>query len=74
MGDFDGVFAAQRAFAGRIVFTVDDFAPVDVEGYFAELIPGLARRGTIVTIFPVRHDRHGHGSDRGPQARAVRAR
>ena len=42
----------RRAFADRIVFTVDDFAPVDIEGYFAELIPGLARRGTIVTIFP----------------------
>jgi hypothetical protein len=52
MGEFEAVFAAQRAFAGRIVFTVDDFAPVDVEGYFAELIPGLARQGTIVTIFP----------------------
>jgi hypothetical protein len=52
MGEFEAVFAAQRAFAGRVVFTVDDFAPVDVEGYFAELIPGLARRGTIVTIFP----------------------
>lgn len=52
MADFDAVFKAQAAFAGRIVFTVDDFAPVDIEGYFAELIPGLARRGTIVTIFP----------------------
>ena len=52
MGEFEGVFAAQRAFADRVVFTVDDFAPVDVEGYFAELVPGLARRGTIVTIFP----------------------
>ena len=52
MGDFDGVFKAQAAFAGRLVFTVDDFAPVDVEAYFAELIPGLSRSGTIVTIFP----------------------
>ena len=52
MGDFEAVFRAQTAFAGRIVFAVDDVAPVDIEGYFAELIPGLSRRGTIVTIFP----------------------
>ena len=52
MGDFDAVFRAQAAFAGRIVFMVDDFAPVDIDGYFAGLIPGLAREGTVVTIFP----------------------
>jgi uroporphyrinogen-III decarboxylase len=52
MGDFAQVFRAQEAFAGRIVFTVDDFAPVDIDGYFSDLFAGLDRTGSIVTIFP----------------------
>jgi uroporphyrinogen-III decarboxylase len=52
MGDFAHVFRAQQVLADRVVFTVDDFAPVDIEGYFAELIAGLNRQGTIITIFP----------------------
>ncbi len=52
MGDFAQVYRAQEVFADRAVFTVDDFAPVDIDGYFSELIAGLRRKGTIITIFP----------------------
>ena len=52
MGDFEQVFRAQEVFADRVVFTVDDFAPLDIEGYFSELIAGLSRKGTIITTFP----------------------
>lgn len=52
MGDFDAVFRAQERFAGRIVLTVDDYAPLDIESYYRELIPHLSARGTIVTVCP----------------------
>jgi uroporphyrinogen-III decarboxylase len=52
MGDFGQAFRAQEAFAGRIAYALDDFAPLDIDAYYAELIPGLRRTGTILTIFP----------------------
>lgn len=52
MGDFAQVYRAQQVFRDRVVFTVDDFAPVDIEGYYSELIAGLGRKGTIISVFP----------------------
>jgi hypothetical protein len=52
MGDFAAVAKAQAAFAGRIVYMLDDFAPLDIDAYYAELMPGLLRRGTVLTVFP----------------------
>jgi len=52
MGDFDQLFRAQRLFENRIVLTVDDYAPLDIEGYYAELLSGLRPKGTILATFP----------------------
>jgi hypothetical protein len=52
MGDFDQVFRAQELFEGRIVLMLDDFAPLDIEGYYSRLLAGLRRRGVILTVFP----------------------
>ena len=52
MGDFAAVNQAQAAFRDRIVYTVDDFAPLDIDGYYTELFRGLTHKGTILTVFP----------------------
>ena len=52
MGDFAEVARAQAAFADRIVYVVDDFAPLNVGDYYAELLRGFLRRGSVITAFP----------------------
>ena len=52
MGDFDQVFRAQELFEDRIVLTLDDYAPLDIEAYYSRLLAGLKRKGVILTVFP----------------------
>jgi hypothetical protein len=61
MGDFAEVARAQAAFEGRIVYVVDDFAPLDIGGYYAELLRGFVRRGSVVTAFPSPMQATDHG-------------
>jgi uroporphyrinogen-III decarboxylase len=60
-GDFRAVFRAQDAYAGRLVLVVDDFAPLDIDGYYAELFAGLRGTGTIVGSFPSATSATDHG-------------
>jgi hypothetical protein len=52
MGDFDQVFRSQELFDGRIVLMVDDYAPLDIEGYYTRLLADLKFKGVVLTVFP----------------------
>src|SRR5450759_5675743 len=52
MGDFDQVFRAQELFEDRIVLMLDDYAPLDIEDYYARLLAGLRLKGVVLTVFP----------------------
>ena len=52
MGDFAQAFRAQALFEDRIALMVSDFTPVDIDGYFAELIAGLRLKGTVIQTCP----------------------
>jgi hypothetical protein len=52
MGDFAHVRKLQEGLRGRIALTVCDFTPVDIEGYFSDLIDCLDPRGAIIGTLP----------------------
>jgi len=52
MSDFGQIFRAQEIFGDRITITVDDFAPLDIAGYYAGLFAGLRLRGVVLASFP----------------------
>jgi uroporphyrinogen-III decarboxylase len=52
MGDFEQVFRAQRVMGEQVAFMVCDYTPLDIDGYFRDLLPGLSRSGTIVATYP----------------------
>ncbi|MGZ8720869.1 MAG: uroporphyrinogen decarboxylase family protein [Aeromicrobium sp.] len=52
MGDFEQVFRAQELFEDRITVMVSDFSPLDIEGYFGELLAGLRLKGTVIQSCP----------------------
>lgn len=53
MGDFAQVFRAQQLFEDRVTMMVCDYTPLDIEGYFAELLAGLKPKGTILGTSPL---------------------
>ena len=52
MGDFAQVFRAQELFEDRIALMVSDFTPLDIQGYFAELLGTLKLKGTVIQTCP----------------------
>ena len=53
MGNFRQIYHMQELSGGRLVVMACDFAPVDIERYYADLLRGLARCGVIVAAFPL---------------------
>jgi uroporphyrinogen-III decarboxylase len=52
MADFAQVFRAQELFEDRIALMVSDFTPLDIQGYFAELLATLRLKGTVIQTCP----------------------
>lgn len=52
MGNFHQIYRMQELYKGKLLVMACDFSPADIEGYYAELLRGLARRGVIVAAFP----------------------
>jgi len=52
LGNFRQVYRMQQAFAGRLALMVCDYTPLELEGYYAELLSRLQRKGTILVAYP----------------------
>jgi hypothetical protein len=52
MGDFAHVFRAQELFEGRIALMLSDYTPLDIRGYFSDLLGGLRRTGLVLCTCP----------------------
>lgn len=51
MGNFRQIYKMQELFHNRLALKVCDFTPLNVRGYYQELIGNLKRRGTILASF-----------------------
>lgn len=52
MGNFRQIHHMQELYKGKLLVMACDFSPVDIAGYYAELLRGLARHGVIVSAYP----------------------
>lgn len=51
MGDFEQVGMMQEKFEDRLAIMICDFAPLDVDGYYKELLTGLRGKGNILASY-----------------------
>ena len=52
MGNFRQIRRMQDLFADRLVVMVCDFTPLDIQGYFAELLAELGTKSAILATYP----------------------
>lgn len=53
MGNFRQVWRMQELFENRLALMVCDFAPLDIEDYYAGLFSNLRLKGTVLAVQPV---------------------
>lgn len=51
MGNFNQVYQMQKAYENKLALMVCDFAPLEVNTYYGELLSMLKRKGTLVASF-----------------------